>query len=145
LQKKSSPFIKIRHNTARIEKNLAFPENIGYTICMVKHPHLPDLIKRSNTIMMESIFTIEELKKHYETIQRLMSQLQEDHMHTQKALDMLEKLPAQPVPGDIAGQAKANAAMDIVKVRETTNQKLLEAYIKMYDDLREVIFRSTED
>lgn len=95
--------------------------------------------------MMESIFTIEELKKHYETIQRLMSQIQEDHMHTQKALDMLEKLPAQPVPGDIAGQAKANAAMDIVKVRETTNQKLLEAYIKMYDDLREVIFRSTED
>lgn len=95
--------------------------------------------------MIESIFTIDELKKNYETVQRLMAQLQEDHMHTQKALDMLERQPVQTVPGDIAGQARANAAMDIVKVRETTNQKLLDAYMKMYDDLRAIIFRDTEE
>ncbi len=90
--------------------------------------------------MKESIFTIDELKKHYETIQKLMSEVLADHTHTQKALDMLERLPVQPVPGDIAGQAKAQAAMDIVKVRENTNQKLLDAYMKMYDDLRDIIF-----
>lgn len=96
--------------------------------------------------MIESIFTIDELKKHYETVQRLMEQLQKDHMHTQKAIDMLERQNnGQPVPGDIAGQACANAAMDIVKARETTNQKLLDAYMKMYDDLRAVIFRDTEE
>lgn len=94
--------------------------------------------------MIESIFTIDELKKNYVTVQRLMEQLQEDHQYTQKALDMLEQ-NGQPVPGDIAGQARANAIMDIVKVRETTNQKLLDAYIKMYDDLRAVIFRDTEE
>ncbi len=95
--------------------------------------------------MIESIFTIDELKKHYETVQRLMEQLQADHMYMQKAIDMLERQNGQPVPGDIAGQARATAAMDIVKVRETTNQKLLEAYMKMYDDLRAVIFRGTEE
>ncbi len=95
--------------------------------------------------MIESIFTIDELKKHYETVQRLMEQLQKDHLHTQKALDMLERQNGQTVPGDIAGQARANAVMDIVKVRETTNQKLLDAYMKMYDDLRMVIFRDTEE
>ncbi len=95
--------------------------------------------------MIQSIFTIDELRKHYETVQKLMAQLQDDHMYTQKALDMLEKLPPSNIPGDIAGQAKATAAMEIVKARETTNQKLLEAYTKMYDDLRAVIFLETEE
>lgn len=94
--------------------------------------------------MKQTIFTIDELKKHYETIQKLMAEVLADHTHTQKALDMLERIPSQPVPGDIAGQARATAAMDIVKVRETTNQKLLDAYMKMYDDLRDVIFQEEQ-
>ena len=38
-------------------------------------------------------------------------------------------------PGNIMGQAKANALRDIVRGRESTNQQLLRLYEKMYDDL----------
>ncbi len=44
-------------------------------------------------------------------------------------------VPAQG-PGDVAGQAKATALADIVRCRETTNQKLIDMYMKMYEDLR---------
>lgn len=37
---------------------------------------------------------------------------------------------------DSAGQAKAAALSDVVKCRETTNQKLLQFYEKVYDDLK---------
>ena len=38
-------------------------------------------------------------------------------------------------PGNIQGQAKAEALGDIIKCRETTNQQILRLYEKMYDDL----------
>lgn len=38
-------------------------------------------------------------------------------------------------PGNIMGQAKAQALGDIVRCRETTNQQMLKLYEKMYDDL----------
>ena len=38
-------------------------------------------------------------------------------------------------PGDIAGEAKAKALADMVRCRETTNQKLIAFYEKIYDDL----------
>ncbi|MDD6270207.1 MAG: hypothetical protein PUA84_09170 [Oscillospiraceae bacterium] len=94
--------------------------------------------------MANSIFTLSELKENYESLKRLLSEVQADHVHMQKALDMLERMPQQNVPGDIAGQAKANAAMEIVRTREHTNQKLIEVYVKMYDDLREVIFEKDD-
>lgn len=40
------------------------------------------------------------------------------------------------VPGDVAGASKAEALKNIVCCRETTNQKLLAFYEKMYDDLK---------
>ena len=39
-------------------------------------------------------------------------------------------------PGDIGAQARAQAFEEIVRNRETTNQKLLSLYEKMYDDLK---------
>ncbi len=39
-------------------------------------------------------------------------------------------------PGNIQGQAKAQAMCDIVRCRETTNQQMLSLYEKMYDDLK---------
>ena len=38
-------------------------------------------------------------------------------------------------PGNITGQAKAEALRDMIQGRETTNQQLLRLYEKMYDDL----------
>ena len=39
-------------------------------------------------------------------------------------------------PGDVGAAERAKALGDVVKCRETTNQKLLDFYIKMYDNLR---------
>lgn len=38
-------------------------------------------------------------------------------------------------PGNILGQAKAQALGDVVRYREKTNQQMLKLYEKMYDDL----------
>lgn len=38
--------------------------------------------------------------------------------------------------GDIANQAKAQALADVVRWREATNQRLLDFYVKMVDDLK---------
>lgn len=46
-------------------------------------------------------------------------------------------------PGDVVGVEKAKALSDIVRCRETTNQKLITFYEKMYDDLMEKV--STAD
>jgi len=39
-------------------------------------------------------------------------------------------------PGDIGTEEQAKAIGEIIKARETTNQKLLALYEKMYDDLK---------
>lgn len=90
--------------------------------------------------MSNSIFTTEQLIENYNMIVRLLSEVQADNVHMQKSLDMLERMHCESVPGDIAGQAKANSACEIVKSRETTNQKLIDAYMKMYDDLKTAVF-----
>lgn len=38
-------------------------------------------------------------------------------------------------PGNIQGQAKAQALGDVVRCRETTNQQLLNFYITVYNDM----------
>lgn len=38
-------------------------------------------------------------------------------------------------PGNVLGEAKANAIATVVQCRETTNQQILRLYEKMYDDL----------
>ena len=48
-------------------------------------------------------------------------------------------------PGDIGAQERARAIGDVVKCRETTNQKLLEFYTKMYEDLRDATAVSVND
>lgn len=65
-------------------------------------------------------------------------QEQTDYLH-----QTIEKLSAMDngdsgeagSPGNILGQAKAQALGDIVRCRETTNQQMLKLYEKMYDDL----------
>lgn len=38
-------------------------------------------------------------------------------------------------PGNVMGEAKANAIATVVQCRETTNQQILRLYEKMYDDM----------
>ena len=53
-----------------------------------------------------------------------------------QALEHLQAMPPSDGPGDIAGQAKAQAVADIVRCRETTNQRILQMYETMYADLK---------
>lgn len=53
-----------------------------------------------------------------------------------KALEQLQAIPPAAGPGDIVGQAKAQAVADIVRCRETTNQRILQMYETMYADLK---------
>lgn len=59
-----------------------------------------------------------------------------DTQHIRSTLEVLASMPPAQVPGDIAGQAKAEAMGRIVEQREKTNQKLISLLEKMYDDLK---------
>ena len=65
-----------------------------------------------------------------------IEQIAEDREYIHKALEQLALMPKSD-PGDIAGQEKAKAIGDIVRCRETTNQRLIALYEKLYDDLME--------
>lgn len=59
----------------------------------------------------------------------------DDTEYIKSTLASLENISAAG-PGDVANAHKAAAIGDIVKARETTSQKLLAFYEKMYDDLK---------
>lgn len=90
--------------------------------------------------MENQLLTMQEYQEKYAVLVKLLEQIQDQNEYILKALDNLERMPANSVPGDIAGQARANAIGEIVKHREKTNQGLLEIYGRMYCDLREVLF-----
>lgn len=93
---------------------------------------------------MQTIFTAAELKENYQILLRLLGQLQTENDYLQAAMDNLSKIPNNAIPGDIANQAKAIAISELSKNREKTNQKLLETYQKLYEDLRPFLFRKTK-
>ncbi len=90
---------------------------------------------------MNTIFTIAELKENFHILLRLLEQLQTENDYMRDAFEQLSKIPNNAIPGDIANQAKAIAISDLAKSREKTNQKLLETYQKLYDDLRPLLFQ----
>ncbi len=59
-----------------------------------------------------------------------------DTAYLSETVEALSAMAPAQGPGDIAGQAKATALADVVRCRETTNQKLIDMYMKMYEDLR---------
>lgn len=65
-------------------------------------------------------------------------QLQTTHLN--EVIDKLSKMGDGDSgecgsPGNLQGQAKAQALGDVVRCRETTNQQLLNFYMKVYDDM----------
>lgn len=78
------------------------------------------------------------------SIEYILSQIAKIQEQTEYLNTALEKLSLMGdgesggpgSPGNIQGQAKAQAIGDIVRCRETTNQKMLSLYEKMYDDLK---------
>ena len=80
--------------------------------------------------------TVSENKYTIEFILSQMIKLQEQTEYLNDAFAKLADIPVGQGPGDVAGQAKAQALGDIVRCRETTNQKLLSLYERMYSDLQ---------
>lgn len=60
--------------------------------------------------------------------------LKADTAFFEKAIQELGSIRSEG-PGDVANQARALALGDAIKAHETTNQRLLTFYEKMYDDL----------
>ena len=77
-------------------------------------------------------------KASFFTMDYCLSQIaliQSQTAHIKEAFAQLSTVRSD-VPGDIGAQERARALGEVVKCRETTNQKLLEFYTKMYEDLR---------
>ncbi len=64
-----------------------------------------------------------------------IEEISTDQSHVTAAISELGKLKSVG-PGDIGTEEQAKAIGEIIKARETTNQKLLALYEKMYDDLK---------
>ncbi len=83
----------------------------------------------------------EEVKaKSLYNIEYILSQIvkiQAQTEHLDNAIETLSQMGnGEGTPGNIQGQAKAQAIAEVVRCRETTNQKMLSIYEKMYDDLK---------
>lgn len=75
----------------------------------------------------------------HDLLERL-HQIQQDSETNIRALDVLQSMDdgdsGDPgSPGNLMGEAKARAISDVAKCHETTNQKLIDLYEKMYDDI----------
>ncbi|HIZ15975.1 MAG TPA: hypothetical protein H9675_00190 [Firmicutes bacterium] len=92
----------------------------------------------NNIKNIENLFDSEnsepELNITYILKQIELVQNQTDYL--KDAISGLSEMPPAGGPGDILGQAKAEAFGRIVSSREATNQQLLKLYEKMYDDLK---------
>jgi hypothetical protein len=118
------------------------------TICLI-HPPIykteeiimtentePVVIPKAESIGTNSKYTIDYLLGQIEKIAS-----QTDHLT--RALDALVAMddgitPEPYSPGNVVGQAKAEAIGQLVSSREATNQQIIRLYEKMYDDLKPV-------
>ena len=64
-----------------------------------------------------------------------IEEISSDRSYITAAISELGKMKSGG-PGDIGTEEQAKAIGDIVKARETTNQRLIALYEKMYDDLK---------
>lgn len=78
------------------------------------------------------------------TVAYILQQLdaiRQDNAHIHEALESLLAMSdgesgAPHSPGNDLGPAKAAAIADVVKCRETTNQKLIDFYVRLYEDCK---------
>ena len=65
-----------------------------------------------------------------------IEKIRQEDEYIYKALETLSGIASGLGPADVAGQGKAIGIADTVKCRETTNQKLIAFYEKLYDDIK---------
>ena len=103
-------------------------ENVICLACPPDMQHDSEEKRMSNSVTIEQIF--DQLNKVVES-----TAFFERALHTLATMTAADIPTDSYAPGDIAGQARAQAVADICRCRETTNQQLIRFYEKMYDDL----------
>ena len=84
-----------------------------------------------------------------ESVMQCMKKILDDTQYIKDAIFNVTEIPSGDAgdcgsPGDIAGKAKAEAISTIVRERENTNQKLIDFYNKVYDDLKAQQFSASD-
>ncbi len=107
--------------------------------------------KMDERINTENIENISEENGQYtiESVMQCMKKILDDTQYIKDAIFNVTEIPSGDAgdcgsPGDIAGKAKAEAISTIVREREDTNQKLIDFYNKVYDDLKAQQFSASD-
>ena len=84
-----------------------------------------------------------------ESVMQCMKKILDDTQYIKDAIFNVTEIPSGDAgdcgsPGDIAGKAKAEAISTIVRERENTNQKLIDFYNKVYNDLKAQQFSASD-
>ena len=84
-----------------------------------------------------------------ESVMQCMKKILDDTQYIKNAIYNVTEIPSGDAgdcgsPGDIAGKAKAEAISTIVREREDTNQKLIDFYNKVYNDLKAQQFSASD-
>ena len=111
------------------------------TICLACPPDITEDTNMSDNKNVNVNVNANEETLNVGYILKQMAAIQQDNAHIYEALNTLTAMQQGNIggpgaPEDISGQAKATAIADVVRCRETTNQKLLAFYEKVYDDLK---------
>ena len=107
--------------------------------------------KMDERINTENIENISEENSQYtiESVMQCMKKILDDTQYIKDAIFNVTEIPSGDAgdcgsPGDIAGKAKAEAISTIVRERENTNQKLIDFYNKVYNDLKGQQFSASD-
>lgn len=107
--------------------------------------------KMDERINTENIENISEENGQYtiESVMQCMKKILDDTQYIKNAIYNVTEIPSGDAgdcgsPGDIAGKAKAEAISTIVREREDTNQKLIDFYNKVYNDLKAQQFSASD-
>lgn len=107
--------------------------------------------KMDERINTENIENISEENSQYtiESVMQCMKKILDDSDYIKDVLKNIVEIPSGDAgdcgsPGDIAGKAKAEAISTIVREREDTNQKLIDFYNKVYNDLKAQQFSASD-
>lgn len=107
--------------------------------------------KIDERINTENIENISEENSQYtiESVMQCMKKILDDTQYIKDAIFNVTEIPSGDAgdcgsPGDIAGKAKAEAISTIVRERENTNQKLIDFYNKVYNDLKAQQFSASD-
>ncbi|MBQ4605632.1 MAG: hypothetical protein IJB15_02940 [Clostridia bacterium] len=111
----------------------------------VSEEYTMDAQERNNEIAETAQQTADWSKLNISYVLDRIEAVRRDTEYLQKTIEALDNMAVGQGPGDVAGEEKAKALADVVRCRETTNQKLLDLYTKMYDDLKPVQDKPTDN